>query len=432
MDRIAQLEEEQTALRKRLLEIENELSSLKTTRAAAPASSLPLRRLRKNDIERYGRQLIMEDIGVTGQCKLLSASVAVVGAGGLGSPAALYLAGAGVGRLGIIDFDVVEMSNLHRQVIHSDHSVGVPKAQSARQAVLRLNPSIDCVAYDVPLSGANALGLLRPFDVVLDATDNVATRYLLNDACVLLGKPLVSGSAIRLEGQATVYNYKGGPCYRCLFPTPPPRETVSDCSNSGVLGAVPGVIGCVQAVEAVKVITDIGEVLSRRLLFYDALAASFRVAKLRARRPDCAVCGDQPTITTPIDYVQFCGSSYNDKAKTVQFLDPTLCVSVTEFAVLSEAQPARLLIGVRPKVQFDTCSLPNSRNLPLDQLPQHIDELRDELSLRQEPAYFVCRRGNASQHAIQRLRAAGVSNVLNVDGGLLAWATHIDRDFPLY
>ncbi|KAL6049858.1 Molybdenum cofactor synthesis protein 3 [Balamuthia mandrillaris] len=281
--------------------------------------------LTAEEAKRYGRQLLLPQFGVEGQKRLAESSVLLVGAGGLGSPIALYLAGAGVGCLGIVDDDTVELSNLHRQIIHSEQTVGQPKALSAQQAIQRLNSSITVIPYNTRLTSENALQLLESYDVVVDATDNIATRYLLNDSCVLSGKPLVSGSALGLEGRLTVYHYRGGPCYRCVWPRPPPPDSLGSCSENGVLGIVPGIIGSLQALEVIKVLTGMGEVLSQKMLLFSATNTQSRVIGLPPRNPKCVVCSNEsPTTATmklaPMEeYERFCGVS-NDKNSTLSIL----------------------------------------------------------------------------------------------------------------
>lgn len=287
------------------------------------------------EVGRYSRQLLMPEIGVPGQLALINSSILIVGAGGLGAPAALYLAAAGIGQLGIVDYDVVELNNLHRQVIHNQERVGMMKSESARITVNSLNALCKCIPYHVALTPENAMDIIREYDIVLDCTDNAATRYLLNDACVLSGKPLVSGSALRMEGQLTVYNFDGSPCYRCLFPTPPPAASVTNCGDGGVLGCVPGMIGCLQAMEAMKIAICLAggnnrhmEVCAGKMLLFDGMRTSIRTVKLRQRRTDCVVCGDQPSVRHLIDYEEFCGSRACDKTAQLQILDDDERISV--------------------------------------------------------------------------------------------------------
>lgn len=426
------LREENALLRKSTQELELKFEEL------FPCS--PVHSLTKEQINRYGRHLIMDGIGTSGQKKLLLSSVLIVGAGGLGSPCSLYLSAAGIGRIGIVDHDVVEISNLHRQIIHQQASIGIPKSISAKQTIQRLNPTVDCISYVELLSGKNALEIIRPYDLVVDATDNVSTRYLLNDACVLLNKPLVSGAALRTDGQITVYHYRGGPCYRCLFPNPPPPETVTDCSNGGVLGVVPGIIGCLQALEAIKIIIGIGDVLSGKLLLFDALAERFQSVKLRDRNKNCEVCGDNPSILEPIDYEVFCKSKATDKPSTRKLLQEDSCISCMEYRDVLLRKQKHLLLDVRDSLQYEICSLSNAWNIPLRILPEQLEEVKkkirsqcNDIEKKDElPVYVMCRRGNDSQLAVQLLRSHGISSAKNINGGLLTWAKEVDPRMPIY
>ncbi|KAJ3187006.1 Molybdenum cofactor synthesis protein 3 [Gaertneriomyces sp. JEL0708] len=390
--------------------------------------------LNNEEISRYSRQLLMPEIGVQGQLNIRNASLLVVGAGGLGAPAIMYLAAAGIGRLGIVDYDPVEASNLQRQIIHDETKLNVPKAESARQTVEKLSSLCDCVAYNTLIDSSNALELIRPYDIVLDATDNVATRYLLNDACVLLDKVLVSGSALRMDGQLTVYHYQGGPCYRCIFPKPPPAETVTNCSDGGVLGVVPGIIGCLQALEAIKIASGMGTSFSQKLLIFDATTGTFRGIKLRGRKPDCAVCGDAPTITKLIDYVQFCGSSAADKTPSLNVLPGEERISCKSYAGIRSSP--HLLLDVREKVQYNICSLPNSINIPYKELDRRVAEVEDAVKRKNDengiPVYVVCRRGNDSQLAVQLLKESGFTMAKDIIGGLEQWAAEVEPAFPTY
>ncbi|KAH9272739.1 hypothetical protein BASA83_004941 [Batrachochytrium salamandrivorans] len=406
-------------------------------------------------IERYSRQLLLPDIGVHGQSKLCNSSVLVVGAGGLGSPAILYLAAAGIGHLGIVDYDAVEASNLQRQIIHSEDSIGALKTDSAAASVHSLSSLVRCTTFNTLIDRSNVLDILKSFDLVVDGTDNVTTRYLLNDACVLLGKTLVSGSALRMDGQLTVYNHQGGPCYRCIFPVPPPPETVSNCNQAGVLGVVPGIIGCIQALEVIKIVSGMQTSYSQKMLLFDATQGSFRTVKLRGKNPSCEVCGTNPTITEPIDYIQFCGVSPHDKTPDLQVSGDDERISVKEYHSIVMAGTPHLLLDVREKVQYDICSLSQSHHIPLAKLESNIDcvlQLRETVSAEKSssqavsivnaddsvsgsaavPIYVVCRRGNDSQLAVQKLKGHGVSNVFDIVGGLKQWAVEIDPSFPKY
>ncbi|XP_041350607.1 adenylyltransferase and sulfurtransferase MOCS3-like [Gigantopelta aegis] len=398
--------------------------------------------LNNEDIGRYSRQLILPEIGVRGQLKLKSSSVLIVGAGGLGCPAAIYLTAAGIGKLGLVDFDEVEINNLHRQVLHTEDRLGVSKVISAAQSCKRLNSSVVFVPYRLQLNSQNALQIIKHYDVVLDATDNVATRYLLNDACVLTKKPLVSGSALRFEGQLTVYNYQGGPCYRCLYPKPPPPETVTNCSDGGVLGVVPGIIGCLEALEAIKIVANIGTTYFQRLLLFDALDLSFRTIKLRPHQPTCLVCGDKPTITELIDYEQFCGARATDKDRSKNILTSDERISVKRYKEMLERNIPHLLIDVRTPVEMEICQLPHTAiNIPMDSVgkEESVNRIKEEIKSQMTedslPVILVCRRGNDSQTAVrtlqEKLKDSNIT-VKDIQGGLTAWAKQVDNNFPVY
>ena len=380
--------------------------------------------LSPDEMRRYSRHLIMPEVGVDGQRRLKAASVLCIGAGGLGSPAALYLAAAGVGRLGIVDFDVVDFSNLHRQVLHGTPDVGRPKLQSARDRLTAINPEIEIQTYETSLTSKNALDLFRDYDVILDGTDNFPTRYLVNDACVLLGKPNAYGSIFRFEGQASVFGAPGGPCYRCLYPEPPPPGLVPSCAEGGVLGVLPGVIGTIQATEAIKLILGVGRPLVGRLLLYDAFNMSFRELKLR-RDPDCPVCGDRPTVRALIDYDQFCGITPASQAAP----------SVPETTV--EDLKARLdrgdrvfVLDVREPSEYQISRIQGSTLIPLGELPKRLAEIP---SGPDAPDVVVhCKMGGRSAKAVKQLVDAGFSRVQNLKGGILAWSDRIDPSQPKY
>ncbi|KAM9589724.1 adenylyltransferase and sulfurtransferase MOCS3 [Trichechus inunguis] len=456
--------EEVLALRAEVTQREEELSSLKQRLAAAllaeeeseperlvPVSPLPPKAaLSRDEILRYSRQLVLPELGVHGQLRLATASVLVVGCGGLGCPLAQYLAAAGVGRIGLVDYDVIEMSNLARQVLHDEALAGRAKALSAAASLRRLNSAVECVPYAQALTPATALDLVRRYDVVADCSDNVPTRYLVNDACVLAGRPLVSASALRFEGQITVYHYDGGPCYRCVFPQPPPAETVTNCADGGVLGVVTGVLGCLQALEVLKIAAGLGPSYSGSLLLFDALRGHFRCIQLRKRRPDCAVCGERPTVTDLQDYEAFCGSSATDKCRSLHLLSPKERVSVTDYKRLLDSGASHLLLDVRPQVEVDICRLPHALHIPLKHLEQRDAEslkllgeaVRERKQGTQEgaalPVYVICKLGNDSQKAVKILQSLTAAQELDsvtvqdVMGGLMAWAAKIDETFPLY
>ncbi|XP_004687109.1 PREDICTED: adenylyltransferase and sulfurtransferase MOCS3, partial [Condylura cristata] len=355
-----------------------------------------------------------------------------------------------VGRLGLVDYDVVEMSNLARQVLHGETLAGQAKAFSAAAALRGLNSAVECVPYAQALTPTTALDLVRRYDVVADCSDNVPTRYLVNDACVLAGRPLVSASALRFEGQVTVYHYDGGPCYRCVFPRPPPAETVTNCADGGVLGVVTGVLGCLQALEVLKIAAGLGPSYSGSLLLFDALRGHFRSIRLRNRRPDCAACGEQPTVTDLQDYEAFCGSSATDKCRPLQLLRPEERVSVTDYKRLLDSGSPHVLLDVRPQVEVDICHLPHALHIPLKHLERRDAEslkvlgetLREGKQGLQEgaalPIYVICKLGNDSQKAVKVLQSLAAAQELDcltvqdVVGGLMAWAVKVDGSFPQY
>jgi adenylyltransferase/sulfurtransferase len=378
--------------------------------------------LSNQEILRYSRHLIMPEVAMDGQLKLKRARVLLIGAGGLGSPLGLYLSAAGVGHLGLVDFDVVDFTNLQRQIIHGTRDVGRKKLDSAADRIADLNPHVHIERYETALSSENALDILKDYDVVVDGTDNFPTRYLVNDACVLLKKPNVYGSIFRFEGQATVFAYNGGPCYRCLYPEPPPPGLVPSCAEGGVLGILPGLIGLIQATETVKLILGMGESLSGRLLLFDALAMRFRELKLR-RNPECPVCGDHPTVTRLIDYKQFCGIlPHQDSPGNGEFeIDP---VEVRDKMARGDRF---LLIDVREPHEYQICRIPNAKLLPLSELPKRVHELDSA-----EEIVAHCRSGVRSGKAIDFLKQAGFRKVKNMRGGILAWSDKVDPTVPKY
>ncbi|XP_023707636.2 adenylyltransferase and sulfurtransferase MOCS3 isoform X2 [Cryptotermes secundus] len=438
MDVVDLLKDEILNLRKKLMEKEAVLRQHQTQMYEKAEEKGLYKKLTNVEIDRYSRQIIMPEIGMKGQQALKNSSVLVVGAGGLGCPSALYLTGAGVGHIGIVDYDKVKLNNLHRQLLHPETSTGQPKVLSAFNSLKRLNSFVHITPYDMQLDSTNALDAIRDYDVVVDATDNVATRYLLNDACVLTDRPLVSGSALQLEGQLTVYNYNNGPCYRCLFPVPPPPETVTNCGDGGVLGA--GVIGVLQALETLKILLGHQGVVTKKLLLFDASDCSFRNVRLRDRNPSCAICGNEPSITALVDYEQFCGSKANDKHNSIHLLDNVDRISTgTYHDVRSEPH---ILIDVRSPLEFEICHLPGSLNVPLkdlasEQLVQPLKEVitKKGSSDKDFPVFVVCRRGNDSQKGVLALREtlSGLNvSVKDIIGGLHSWAKDIDPSFPVY
>ncbi|XP_017075870.2 adenylyltransferase and sulfurtransferase MOCS3 [Drosophila eugracilis] len=391
-------------------------------------------KLTNDDIARYSRQLILPDFGVQGQLKLKSSSVLIVGLGGLGCPAAQYLAAAGCGHLGLIDYDEVERSNFHRQILHSEARCGMSKAESARIALLELNPHCEIRCHSRLLYSQNAMHIIRGYDVVLDCSDNVPTRYLLSDACVMLRKPLVSGSALKMDGQLTVYSYGNGPCYRCIYPVPPPPEAVTNCGDGGVLGAVTGTIGAMQALEAIKVIVGLGDVLAGRLLIFDGTSGIFRNIRIRSKRPNCHVCSAQPLITELIDYEMFCGMHATDKDNPLQLLTADERLSVGEYHEKLQAQP-HLLIDVRPTAEFEICQLPDAVNVPLVEIldDSYLKRFPKQLEDKELPIVLLCRRGNDSQIAVQHVRNRfPMHSVRDLIGGLHAWTNSVDPSFPIY
>ena len=379
--------------------------------------------LNNDEVARYSRHLIMPEVGMDGQLKLKSASVLCIGAGGLGSPVAMYLAAAGVGRIGIVDFDVVDYSNLQRQVIHGTPDVGRPKIDSARDRLNAINPEVTVETHDVALSSENALELLANYDVIVDGTDNFPTRCLVNDACVILGKPNVYGSIFRFEGQASVFATKDGPCYRCLYPEPPPPGLVPSCAEGGVLGILPGVVGTIQATEAVKLIIGVGEPLVNRFMIYDALRMKFRELKLR-KDPECPVCGETPTVTELIDYEQFCGIT---GTVTDDVLLEGLDTTVKDLKTRIDGKDEVLVLDVREPQEFQICRIPGSTLIPLNDLPQRLAELEGYKDM-----VVHCKSGVRSAKAVKLLHEAGFSNARNLRGGILAWIDEIDPSLPKY
>jgi adenylyltransferase/sulfurtransferase len=377
----------------------------------------------RDDLLRYSRHLLLPEVGVAGQKRLRQAKVLVVGAGGLGSPTALYLAAAGVGEIGLVDFDAVDLSNLQRQVLYSTADVGRPKLVAAAERLEGLNPGVRVVPHGHALSSANAMEVLRPYDVIVDGTDNFPTRYLVNDASVLLGKPNVYGSIYRFEGQVSVFDARRGPCYRCLYPEPPPPDLVPSCAEAGVLGVLPGVVGVLQATETVKLLLGIGEPLIGRLLLYDALAMSFRELKLK-KNPDCVLCSAHPTQTGLIDYPAFCGvpaPGATPAAVTVPVITP----EALQAELRSDDPP--LVIDVREPEEWALGHLAEARLIPKGQLAERVDEIT-----RAREVVLYCRSGTRSGQATRQLLDLGFRNVKSLQGGILAWSDRIDPSIPKY
>ena len=380
----------------------------------------------KEEIQRYSRHLILPEVTLEGQKRLKAASVLMIGTGGLGSPVSMYLAAAGIGRLGLVDFDTVDFSNLQRQVLFGTNDVNVPKLQAARRRLADLNPFITIETHEGHLSSANALDLIGRYDLVVDGTDNFPTRYCVNDACVMLGKPNVYGSIFRFEGQATVFDPRGkGPCYRCLYPDPPPPGMVPSCAEGGVLGVLPGIIGTIQATEAIKLILGLGESLVGRLLRFDAMGMSFRQFKLH-RDTDCPLCGDQPTITELIDYEQFCGIRGEESNTIIRDAGTIPAITVRELKERVDNGDAFDLIDVREPHEQQISNLPDSRLVPLRDIPARLSEFD---ATRTYCVY--CKMGGRSAEAVQLMRRAGL-NATNVAGGINAWAREIDTALPTY
>jgi molybdopterin/thiamine biosynthesis adenylyltransferase/rhodanese-related sulfurtransferase len=378
--------------------------------------------LSRPEMRRYSRHLILPDFGLEGQKKLKAARVLIVGAGGLGSPVALYLAAAGVGTLGLADFDRVDESNLQRQVIHGTGSVGQLKVDSARARLLDLNPYVEVIAHREPFTAANALEIARPYDVIVDATDNFPNRYLSNDVCVLLGKPNIYGSVFRYEGQAAVFCQKDGPCYRCLFPEPPPANSVPSCAEGGVLGVLPGLIGMVQATETIKVLLGLGQTLSGYLLVYDALTMTFEKIQLR-KNPNCVICSDHPSLDHLIDYDEFCGFPGREPENEAESDN----IAPLELAARLAAPGAPHVIDVREKPEWDFAHIEAAEHIPLDELPDRLGELDP-----QAETVVYCRHDRRALEALDVLRAFDFKNVRKLKGGLVAWVRDVDQAMPVY
>ncbi len=378
--------------------------------------------LSRDEISRYARHLIIPDVGIDGQKRLKAARVLLVGAGGLGSPLALYLAAAGVGHIGIVDFDVVDVTNLQRQILHGTKDIGRAKVASARERIADINPFVELTTYETALTSQNALGIIEKYDLVVDGTDNFPTRYLVNDACVMLGKPNVYGSVFRFEGQASVFSTKDGPCYRCLFPEPPPPGTVPSCAEAGVLGVLPGLIGTIQATEAIKLILGIGEPLVGRLLLVDALGAQFRTVKVR-KNPACPACGTHE-ITELIDYDEFCGMKPEAGSRKPEDTMP----EITPLELAERLRAGDIdLIDVREPHEWDIAHIPGARLIPLGNLPAAVPSLD-----RTRDIVVQCRSGARSGRAVRLLQAAGFTRVRNLAGGILRWSDDVDPTVPKY
>jgi adenylyltransferase/sulfurtransferase len=371
------------------------------------------------ELRRYNRHLILPEVGEDGQRRLKQSGVLLVGAGGLGAPAALYLAAAGVGRIGLVDFDAVDESNLQRQVIFGTSDAGRPKPQAARDRLLDLNPSIEVVAHQARFTSDNAPGLVADYGVVVDGSDNFATKYLVNDACVLSGKPNVYGSVLRFEGQASVFGLANGPCYRCLFPEPPPPGAVPSCADAGVLGVLPGIVGSIQAAEAIKIVLGAGDTLAGRLLLIDALSMSFRQISV-PRNPDCPVCGDAPTITELMDYEEFCGAGGVESVASVPE------IAAAELKARLDAGDGVVLLDVREPYERRLCDI-GGVLVPMGQIPAMLESVD-----RNSEIVVYCRVGIRSAFVVRYLLDAGFTKAKNLRGGLAGWAEEVDPSFPIY
>jgi adenylyltransferase/sulfurtransferase len=376
------------------------------------------------EVRRYSRHLIIPDVGKTGQRRLKNAKVLVVGAGGLGSPALLYLAAAGVGTLGVIDFDVVDESNLQRQIIHGQSDIGRPKAVSAMESIREVNPLVNVVLHEERLDSDNAMQIFEPYDLIVDGTDNFATRYLVNDACVLLGKPYVWGSIYRFDGQASVFWAEHGPCYRCLYPEPPPPGMVPSCAEGGVLGVLCASIGSIQVNEAIKLITGIGEPLVGRLMIYDALDMTYRPVKVR-KDPECPICGKNPTITELIDYEEFCGTVSEDAQKAAA----GSTITATELKDMLDRQEEIFLVDVREPNEYEIVSIPGAVLIPKGEF---LSGAALELLPQDKRIVLHCKSGARSAECLAVVKDAGFSDAVHVGGGVLAWINQVDPSLPAY
>ena len=392
------------------------------TKVQTPAGVKPAENLTNEEILRYSRHLIMPEVGMEGQLKLKRAKVLLIGTGGLGAPLGLYLAAAGVGRLGLVDFDVVDFTNLQRQVTFGSSDVGKPKSEAARARLSNLNPDIQVQAFETKLTSENALELFKDFDIIVDGTDNFPTRYLVNDACVLLGKPNVYGSIFRFEGQVTIFGMPGGPCYRCLYPEPPPPGLVPSCAEGGVLGVLPGIVGSIQAMETIKLILGSGRNLTGRLLLFDALEMGFREFKLR-KNPKCPMCGEHRTIDQLIDYYEFCGVR-GEEAPASDLKVPE--ITPRELKARLDRGEDLFILDVREPHEYQICNL-QGHLIPLGELPRRVHELD---SSREIVAH--CRSGKRSAEAVDFLRKAGFRKIVNLKGGILAWSDEVDASVPKY
>ncbi|QPJ61945.1 MAG: molybdopterin-synthase adenylyltransferase MoeB [Candidatus Nitronauta litoralis] len=382
--------------------------------------------LNPDQIERYSRHLLLPEVGVEGQEKICNSKVLCIGTGGLGSPAALYLAAAGVGKLGLIDFDVVDKSNLQRQIAHGESTVGDLKVDSAKKRIADLNSDVEVVVYNERLTAENAMRVFADWDIILDGTDNFPTRYLANDACVLLGKPYIYGCILRFEGQVSVFDAKNGPCYRCLYPEPPPPGLVPSCAEGGVLGVLCGIIGSLQVNETLKIVLGQGETLTGRLVLFDSLGMKFREMKLRKDK-NCPICGENPTIKELIDYEQFCGIMPPQEEPD----DSALEIEPAEVKRMLDSNEAFKLIDVRNKVEYDICNIEGATLIPLDEIEERNPERLSEYQ-KDEPIVLHCKAGVRSMKALKAMQDMGYSNVKSMRGGITEWSEKIDSSVPTY
>jgi molybdopterin/thiamine biosynthesis adenylyltransferase/rhodanese-related sulfurtransferase/molybdopterin converting factor small subunit len=401
------------------------VSIVPSVAGGSPAADLDLN---NDEVRRYSRHLIMPEVGVEGQRKLKNAKVLCVGAGGLGSPASLYLAAAGVGTLGLVDFDTVDFSNLQRQILYSTDDVGRPKLKAASDRLKGLNPNIRIVPHETAITSANAIDIFRDYDIIVDGADNFPTRYLVNDACVLTGRPNVYGSIFRFDGQVSIFATKHGPCYRCLYPEPPPPGLVPSCAEGGVLGVLPGVVGTIQATEAIKLILGAGDPLIGRLLLFDALQMKFRTLKLQ-RDPACPVCGDNPTVKQLIDYEMFCGITPQVKAADQGKVAPEFEISVVDLKAKLDKNDVWLL-DVREPREWEICRIEGATLIPLGEVPKRLDEIRS--SAGGKDIVVQCKSGIRSAKAVNLMKDQGFARVQNLRGGILEWIARIDPEQPTY
>ncbi len=383
------------------------------------------KKLTNPELNRYSRHVVLPEVGIKGQEKIKKSKVLVVGAGGLGSPALMYLAAAGVGTIGLVDFDKVDESNLQRQIIHSSKNIGMNKTESAKISINNINPNVKVEAYSEKLTSKNALEIINRYDAIIDGSDNFPARYLINDACVLLKKPLVYGSIFRFEGHVSVFNYDNGPCYRCLFPNPPPKNAVPTCAQAGVLGVLPGVIGTIQATEALKIILGVGEILAGRFLVYDALSMTFKELKL-GKNKNCPICGESPRIKELMDYEEFCNAR-NDEENCLEDDE----ISVHQLKQMMDDHEDFVLIDVREEPEWDICRIKGAKLIPLSQIAEGNTDILESIE-KDRKIVLYCHTGARSAQALRILRNSGFKNLKNLVGGIDAWSAEIDPEMKVY